>query len=101
MRLLLVAFFALVSPVQAHAQAAAPGTAETYRRSEPSLREVCTYTIRGNPQDVPAGVNLCWRAPYPYLSAYGLLHCDPKVNFQEITLVKRRDPRCDRHEIRD
>ncbi|MGY4623756.1 hypothetical protein ACVWY3_001512 [Bradyrhizobium sp. USDA 4486] len=100
MRAVLVAFLALASLFQAHAQEAAQGRAETSGRADPSLREVCTYTIRGYPQEVPAGVNLCWRAPYPYLSEYGLLHCELKYNLQEITLVKRGDPRCDRYEIR-
>jgi hypothetical protein len=100
MRVLSVAFFALASLVQAHAQEAAQGTAETYRKSEPRPRDVCTYMVRGYPEEVPAGANLCWRVPYPYLSEYGLLHCDPKYNFQAITLVNRGDPRCDRYESR-
>jgi hypothetical protein len=100
MRALSVAFFALTSLVQVHAQETAQGAAETHGTSERFLRAVCTYTIRGYPQEVPAGVSLCSRAPYPYLSEYGLLHCDPKYNFEQITLVKRGDPRCNRYEIR-
>jgi hypothetical protein len=100
MRALSVPFIAFVSLVQAHAQETAQGTAESNGRSVPGLRDVCTYTIDGYAKDVPAGVNLCWRSPYPYLSEYGLLHCDPKDNFEEITLVKRGDPRCNRYEIR-
>jgi hypothetical protein len=100
MRVFSVSFFALASLVHAHAQGTAQGTAGTDRKSEPSLGDVCHYTIRGYSHEVPAGVNLCWRAPYPYLSEYGLLHCDPKNNLQEITQVKRGDPRCDRYEIR-
>lgn len=100
MRVLSVAFFAIALLVQAHAQEPAHGAAETYGRSESSLRNVCTYTIDGYTQEVPAGLNLCWRLAYPYLSEYGLLHCDPKYNLQSITLVKRGDLRCDRYEIR-
>jgi|SRR6516162_11815602 hypothetical protein len=100
MRVISVSFFALASLVQAHAQGAAQGRNGTDRTSEPSLSNVCYYTIDGYSHEVPAGVNLCWRVAYPYRSEYGLLHCDPKNNFQEITLVKRGDPRCNRYEIR-
>lgn len=100
MRVLSVSFFALASLVQAHAQEPAHDAAGTYRRSESGPRNVCTYTIDGYTQEVPAGSNLCWRVAYPYLSEYGLLHCDPKYNLQPITLVKRGDLRCDRYEIR-
>lgn len=97
MRIFSISFFALVSLVQAHAQ----GTVQdTGRKSESGLREVCHYTIDGYSHEVPAGRNLCWRVPYPYLSEYGLLRCDPKNNFQEIAMVRRGDPRCDRYEIR-
>ncbi len=91
MRISSVSFFALASLAQAHAQGTAPPAEH---------RDVCSYTIRGYSHDVPAGVNLCWRVPYPYLSEYGLLRCDPKNNFQEIAIVKRGDPRCERYEIR-
>jgi hypothetical protein len=103
MRVISVSFFALASLVQAHAQGTAQGTAGTNgtnRTSEPSLSNVCYYTLDGYSHEVPAGVNLCWRVAYPYGSEYGLLHCDPKNNFQEITLVKRGDPRCNRYVIR-
>jgi hypothetical protein len=103
MRVISVSFFALASLVQAHAQGTAQGQGTTgtgQNGSEPSVSTVCHYTIDGYSHEVPAGVNLCWRVAYPYRSEYGLLHCDPKNNFQEIVLVKRGDPRCDRYEIR-
>ena len=96
MRALSVSFFALISLVQAHAQ----DTAERLRRPDPGLNNVCMYTIRGYPREVVAGVSLCWRVAYPYLSEYALLHCDPKHNLQEITTVKRGDRRCERYEYR-
>jgi hypothetical protein len=100
MRVFSVLVFALASLVQTHAQGTAQDTVGTGRRSEPSLSDVCHYTIGGHSHEVPAGGNLCWRVPYPYLSEYGLLHCDPKNNFQEMAMVRRGDPRCDRYEIR-
>lgn len=100
MRSLSVVFFALASLVQAQAQEAPRSPAERSKGSEPRLQDVCAYTIRGYPQEVPAGVNLCWRVAYPFSSDYGLLHCDPKNNFQELATVKRGDRRCDRYEDR-
>lgn len=100
MRVFSISFFALAWLVEAHAQGTAQDTAGTSRKSEPSLSDVCRYTIGGYSHEVSAGGNLCWRVPYPYLSEYGLLHCDPKNNFQEIALVRRGDARCDRYEIR-
>jgi|EndMetStandDraft_5_1072996.scaffolds.fasta_scaffold04195_1 hypothetical protein len=100
MRVFSVSFFALASLVQAHAQGIVQDTVGTGRKPEPSLSDACHYTIGGYSHEVPAGRNLCWRVPYPYLSEYGLLHCDPKNNFQEIAMVRRGDPRCDRYEIR-
>lgn len=100
MRVFSISLFALASLVEAHAQGTAKGTAGTDRKSEASLSDACHYTIGGYSHEVPAGVSLCWQSPYPYLSEYELLHCDPKNNLQELALVKRDDPRCDRHEIR-
>jgi hypothetical protein len=100
MRALSVAFFALASLVQAQAQEAPRGPAETSKGSESGLRNVCAYTITGYSQEVPAGVNLCWRVAYPFSADYGLLRCDPKNNFQELATVKRGDRRCDRYEDR-
>jgi len=91
MRIVSVSFFAFASLAQAHAQGTAPPAAS---------RDVCNYTIHGHSHDISAGVNLCWRVPYPYLSEYGLLHCDPKNKFQEIAVVRRGDPRCERYENR-
>jgi hypothetical protein len=95
MRAFLIVLVALISSAQA--QLAPPGP---FKRPEAGLNATCAYSIRGYPFEVPAGVNLCWRAPFPYSSEYGLLHCDPKFQFQEITLVKRNDPRCERYEYR-
>lgn len=100
MRALSVAFFALASLVHAAAQEAARSPAETSKGPVPSLRNVCAYTISAYPQEVPAGVNLCWRVAYPFSSDYALLRCDPKNNFQELATVKRSDRRCDRYEDR-
>lgn len=47
MRVFSVSFFALASLVQAHAQGTAQGTAGTDKKSEPSLSDVCRYTIGG------------------------------------------------------
>ncbi len=66
MRSLSVVFFALASLVQAQAQEAPRSPAERSKGSEPRLQDVCAYTIRGYPQEVPAGVNLCWRVAYPF-----------------------------------
>ncbi|MGY3238677.1 hypothetical protein ACVMAJ_005567 [Bradyrhizobium sp. USDA 4448] len=96
MRAFAASFLALASLVQAHAQ----GTAEKPKRADSGLNNICVYTIRGYPREVPAGVNICWRVAYPYLSQYALLHCDPKNNFQEITTVRHGDPRCERYEDR-
>lgn len=91
----LIIFASLISSAQA--QLAAQGTLV---RPELGLHSVCGYTIKGKLHDVPAGVNLCWRAPFPYLSEYGLLYCDPKFLFQELALVKRGDRRCHLYEYR-
>lgn len=95
MRVFPIAFIALMSPVQAQLAAQ-----DTFRRPESGVNSGCSYTIKGYLHEVPGGVNLCWRAPFPYSSTYGLLRCDPKFLFQEITLVTRGDPRCDRYEYR-
>ena len=76
----LIAFAALT---QAHAQG--PSESKT-----PST--VCGYSINGYYFEVPNGRSLCWRSPFPYGAEYALLTCYPPL--QEITLVKRGDPRC-------
>lgn len=95
MRTFPIVFLVLISPAQAQLAAQ-----DAFRRPELGLNTVCNYTIRGYPNEVPSGLNLCWRSPFPYSGEYGLLHCDPKFLFQEITLVRRGDPRCDRYEYR-
>ena len=83
----LIAFAALT---QAHAQG--PSEPKT-----PST--VCGYSINGYHFEVPNGKSLCWRSPFPYGAEYALLTCYPPL--QEITLVKRGDPRCGgRYEMR-
>jgi len=95
MRMFSIVFAALLSTAQAELAAQ-----DTLRRPEFSPNRICYYTVRGYPQEVPAGANLCWRSPSPYSSEYGLLYCDPKLLFQEIALVRRGDRRCDRYEYR-
>ena len=58
----------------------------------------CGYSINGYPFEVPNGKSLCWRSPFPYGAEYALLKCSPPL--QEITLVRRGDPRCGRYEMR-
>ncbi|WFU37469.1 hypothetical protein QA640_23605 [Bradyrhizobium sp. CB82] len=90
MRVLSVAFFTMASLAQAHAQ-----DQEKTKKPEPS----CSYTISsGDSYVVPVGEALCWRLPAPSDTEYTLLHCDPP--FQELTRVKRGDPRCNKYEER-
>lgn len=87
MRVLPVAFFVMASLVQAHGQ-------EKIKKPES-----CSYAISsGDSYVVPAGEALCWRLPAPSYKEYTLLHCDPP--FQELTRVRRGDPRCQRYEER-
>jgi hypothetical protein len=89
MRMFSVVFFALASLAQAHAQ-------EKVKKPELS----CSYTISsGDSYVVPAGETLCWHLPAPSYKEYTLLHCDAP-SFQEITRVRRGDPRCNRYEDR-
>jgi hypothetical protein len=86
MRVFSIALIALISLTQAQA--------EEPNQSKKSSNG-CSYTIHGYLYGVPNGTSLCWRSPFPYTTVYGLLHCDPPL--QEITLVKRSDPRCGGH----
>jgi hypothetical protein len=86
MRVFSIALIALISLAQAQAQ-------EPTESKKPSYP--CSYTIHGYSYEVPSGTNLCWRDPYPYTTEYALLRCDPPL--QEITSVKRGDPRCGGH----
>ena len=89
MRVFSVAFFALASMVQAHAQD---------KTTKPELS--CNYTISsGDTYAVPAGDALCWRVPAPSYKVYTLLRCDAPF-FRELVRVKRGDPRCNRYEDR-
>ncbi|WP_164935012.1 hypothetical protein [Bradyrhizobium zhanjiangense] len=89
MRVLSVAFFALASLAQAHAQ-------EKIKTPE----SACSYTTsRGDTYTVPGGKALCWRVPAPSYKEYTLLHCDGPM-FRELVRVKRSDPRCDKYEER-
>ena len=83
MRVFSMALMALASLTQAHAQ-------EPSEPKKPGI--LCGYTINGYYYEVPNGKSLCWRSPFPYTSEYALLRCFPP--FQEITLVRRGDPRC-------
>lgn len=86
MRVFWVAFFALASLAQAHAQ-------EKIKKSES-----CSYEVRGGDSyAVPAGETVCWRVPAPE-TGYTLLRCGPPL--QEVIRVKRGDPRCGRYEER-
>ena len=86
MRVFSIALIALISLAQAQAEE----PTESKKLSNP-----CSYTIHGHSYEVPNGTNLCWRDPYPYTTEYALLRCDPPL--QEITSVKRGDPRCGGH----
>lgn len=91
MRVFSIALITLASLAQARAE-------------EPSgskkINDDCGYTIHGYWYEVPNGASLCWRSPPPYTTDYALLRCFPPL--QEITRVKRGDPRCDgRYELRE
>jgi hypothetical protein len=58
----------------------------------------CTYSIGGRPYEVPVGVKICFRSPFPYGDQYSLQQCFPPLD--EIALVRRGDPRCERYEDR-
>jgi hypothetical protein len=86
MRVFSIALIALISLAQAQAE-------EPTESKKPSP---CSYTIHGYSYEVPGGTSLCWRDPYPYTTEYALLRCDKQI-LQEITSVKRSDPRCGGH----
>jgi hypothetical protein len=100
MRVPAIALLALISTAQAHAQV--QSQSRDADRDQALIRSkygtVCHYTIKGYPFEVAAGIGLCWRSPWPYVSEYGLLYCDPP--FREVTSVRRGDPRCDQYEMR-
>jgi hypothetical protein len=58
----------------------------------------CFYTIAGKTIDVAVGKSVCRRSPAPYEDQYALMRCGPPLD--QIALVKRGDPRCDRYEDR-
>jgi hypothetical protein len=90
MRVLSVAFFALASLAQAHAQ----------EKIETPV-SACSYMISsGDRYTVPSGEALCWRVPPPSYEEYTLLKCAAPPAFQEIDRVKRGDPRCNKYEER-
>ena len=90
MRVFSMALIAFAALTQAHAQE--PSAPKT-----PGI--ACGYSINGYYYEVPNGTSLCWRSPFPYGAEYALLKCYPPL--QEITLVKRGDPRCGgRYEMR-
>jgi hypothetical protein len=91
MRVFSMALIAFAALTQAHAQ-------------EPSTPKktgiACGYSINGYDYEVANGKSLCWRAPFPYGAVYALLQCS-QPPLQEITQVKRGDPRCGgRYEMR-
>jgi hypothetical protein len=77
----------------------APAQAQNDKKATPKP-DTCFYTVEGQSGviNVPVGTTVCRRAPSPYQEEYGLLRCDPPLD--EIDLVKRGDPRCDRYEDR-
>jgi hypothetical protein len=101
MRVFSMALIAFAALTQAHAQE--PSGFKTPSISGgggiPGASILCGYSINGYYHEVPNGTNLCWRSPLPYGAEYALLKCYPPL--QEITLVKRGDPRCGgRYEMR-
>jgi hypothetical protein len=91
MRAFSVAFLALASLAQAHAQD---------RIKKPDSASACTYEISsGDTYTVSGGDALCWRVPPPSYKEYTLLHCDAPL-FQELVRVKRGDSRCNKYEER-
>ena len=102
MRAFSMALIAFASLTQAHAQENAPPAGAPLNQPAPGPANKtdapCSYSINGYPYEVPNGKSLCWRSPFPYGAVYALLQCGPPI--QEITQVKRGDPRCDRYEMR-
>ncbi|QAU46980.1 hypothetical protein [Bradyrhizobium guangzhouense] len=91
MRVLSVAFFAVVSLASVHAQ--------DQEKAKKPVSD-CNYVIgMGDTHTVPAGEALCWRVPPPSYKEYTLLQCDGP-SFQELRRVKRGDPRCNMFEER-
>jgi hypothetical protein len=68
-------------------------------KAPPAKATACYYSIAGRFYEVPVGVKLCWRSPPPYQELYSLQECGPPLN--ELTQVRRGDPRCDRYEDRN
>jgi hypothetical protein len=90
MRMFSIALITLASLAQAQAEESIESRKNNYN---------CGYTINGYFHEVRNGESLCWRYPAPYYADYALLHCAPPL--QEITPVKRGDPRCGgRYELR-
>jgi hypothetical protein len=89
MRVFAVASIIILSVAQAQSQ-------DQKLESRPGF---CSYTrIDGQTVNVPVGVRICRRTPGPFEDQFTLLSCDPPLN--EVELVKRGDPRCDRYEER-
>ena len=97
MRVISMALIAFAALTQAHAQE--PSMPKTPSISGgggiPGTSIFCGYSINGYYHEVPNGTSLCTRSPSPYGVEYALLQCRPPL--QEITLVKRGDPRCGGH----
>ncbi|ULK95924.1 hypothetical protein [Bradyrhizobium sp. I71] len=93
MRLCLSVSIAIFSIVEAAAQDKLPQD-----RTRPPEGGQCSYTVAGKQYEVAVGSKICFRSPPPYGDQYSLQQCFPPLD--EIALVKRGDPRCDRYEDR-
>jgi hypothetical protein len=97
MRVFSIALIAFAALTQAQAQGPSESKTPSTTPSSagggiPGASTVCGYSINGYYHEVANGKSLCWRSPFPYGAEYALLRCYPPL--QEITLVKRGDPRC-------
>lgn len=72
--------------------------AQSQTKEELPKPSACFYTVGNQSVEVPVGKSVCRRSPAPYESQYSLLRCGPPLN--EVALVKRGDPQCDRYEDR-
>jgi hypothetical protein len=93
-RVFLFALIAVVSQTAAQAQVKNDAKDNAKDNAPPP----CFYSIGGKSIDVAVGKSVCRRSPAPYQDQYALLRCGPPLD--EIALVKRGDPRCDRYEDR-
>ncbi len=95
MRVISIALIAFAALTQAHAQGPNGSKTPSGGGGIPGASSLCGYSINGYYHEVPNGTSLCTRSPFPYGAEYALLQCYPPL--QEVTLVKRGDPRCGGH----